>query len=158
MKKCTAIFLLVCLLLTGCADKIKEPVTFYYIRADYPEDMQNVIVSEQRESSGHREDLSYLMALYFMGPAADDLVSPIPKGVSLLHVSQEAGHITLELSATEKSMSDSEFSLACACLSLTCMDMTQADSVTVNSGSRSVTMTADTLVLQDSGTATKETR
>lgn len=157
MKKYTAMLLLLCLLLTGCADHIKEPVTFYYIRADYQEDMQNMIVSEQRESSGHREDLSYLMALYFMGPAEDDLVSPIPRGVSLLQVSMDGGAITLELSATEKSMSDAQFSLACACLSLTCMDITQADSVTVNSGNRSVTMTADTLVLQDSGTTTKET-
>lgn len=155
MKKFVSI-LLVCLLLTGCGSRIKEPVTFYYIRTSYQEDMQNIIATEQREASGHRQDLTYLMALYFMGPASDDLTSPIPRGVSLLHVGIESGVITLELSDTENSMTDSQFSLACACLSLTCFDMTLADSVTVQSGNRSVTMTADNLVLLDSSTQAKE--
>lgn len=157
MKKIVSILLLACLLLTGCGSHIKEPVTFYYVRASYQEDMQNIIATEERESSGHRQDLSYLMALYFMGPAGDDLVSPIPRGCSLLHVSIEGGVITLELSDTENSMTDAQFSLACACLSLTCLDMTLADSVTVLSGNRSVTMTADNLVLLDSSTQAKET-
>lgn len=156
MKKFIAI-LLVCLLLTGCGSSMKEPVTFYYVRTSYQEDMQNIIATEERESTGHRQDLTYLMALYFMGPAGDDLTSPIPRGVSLLQVSMEGGKITLELTDTEKSMTDSQFSLACACLSLTCLDITLADSVTIVSGNRSVTMTAENLVLLDSSTQAKET-
>lgn len=156
MKKFIAI-LLVCLLLTGCGSRIKEPVTFYYTRTSYQEDMQNIIATEERESTGHRQDLTYLMALYFMGPASDDLASPIPRGVSLLHVSMEGGKIILELTDTEKSMTDSQFSLACACLSLTCLNITLADSVTIVSGNRSVTMTAENLVLLDSSTQAKET-
>lgn len=156
MKKFISILLLLSLLLTGCGNRIKEPVTFYYIRASYQEDMQNIIATEERESTGHRQDLSYLMALYFMGPANDDLISPIPRGVNLLHVSMEGGVITLELTNTENTMTESQFSLACACLSLTCLDMTLADSVTIVSGNRSVTMTAENLVLLDSSTQTKE--
>lgn len=156
MKKFISISLLLCLLLTGCGSRIKEPVTFYYIRTSYQEDMQSILATEERESTGHRQDLSYLMALYFMGPANEDLTSPIPRGVNLLHVSMEGGVITLELTDTENTMTESQFSLACACLSLTCLDMTLADSVTIVSGNRSVTMTAENLVLLDSSTQTKE--
>ena len=47
-------------------------------------------------------------------------------------------------------MTDAAFSLACACLTKTCMELTQASSVTVISGTRMVTMGPDNLILTDS--------
>ena len=154
MKRLISLAFLLCLTLTGCGkfgERIKEPVTFYYLRAEYQYGSDSgVIGSEEREASGHRENLSYLLALYLMGPSGEDLVSPIPRGIRFLSVEQADTLITLNLSDTASALTDAEYSLACACLTLTCLDLTEAETVTVTSGSRSVTMTRDNLILYDS--------
>ena len=160
MKRIIAIFLLTALLLTGCGNRLKEPVTFYYIRAGYEEDMSAIIGSEQREASGHRDDLDYLLALYLMGPAEEDLSSPLPAGTSVLAAEQDGAVVTLELSDSSDSMTDAQFTLAGSCLTLTCLEITDAEYITINSGSRSVTMDAEGLLLQDlvTGSRTEETK
>ena len=143
-------------MLSGCgffAERIKEPVTFYYIRARYQEDMVSVIESEEREASGHREDLSYLLKLYLMGPADDELKSPLPRGAKILSVERSGSGILIQLTDITNAMSDAEFSLACACLSLTCLGLTDAHTVTVSSGEWNITMGRDTLTLSDSSNA-----
>ena len=72
MKRIVCMILALCFLLSGCGSfgaRIREPVTFHYLCADYQEKLCCVIVSEEREASGHSGDLSYLLALYQMGPA-----------------------------------------------------------------------------------------
>ena len=160
MKRLFSLLLLIALFLSSCGDRLKEPVTFHYIRQGYAEDMSSVLGSEQREASGHREDLSYLMALYLMGPADDELLSPIPRGTSILSVKQEDHTVSIHLTDTDDSMTDAQFTLACSCLTLTCLEITDAEYVTINSGDRSVTMRADSLLLQDltTGSQTEETQ
>lgn len=160
MKRFLCFSLLLCFVLSGCgifSERIKEPVRFYYLRSEYQYDNQDgVIVSEEREASGHRDDLSYLLALYLMGPSQEELVSPIPRGTQIFSAKQDGSDVTLTLSDTSKTLSDIDLSLACACLSLTCLDLTNADRVIINSGERTVTMSRDTLTLFDSSTATTE--
>ena len=154
MKRLIGLAFLLCLLFTGCGqlgERMKEPVTFYYLRAEYQYSTEvGIIASEEREASGHRDNLSYLLALYLIGPSGEDLVSPIPRGIRFLSVEQTDTMVELTLSDTSAMLTDAEYSLACACLSLTCLDLTEAQAVTVNSGSRSVTMTRDNLILYDS--------
>lgn len=153
MKRLFAFLVLACFLLGGCAQQgqqIKEPVTFYYLREQYRYgNDQSVLSWEEREASGHRGDLKYLMALYLMGPSSEELRSPLPAGTRILSAQQEADSVTLTLSEVPPSMTDAAFSLACACLTKTCMGLTQVGSVTVVSGSRSVTMGLDNLILTD---------
>ena len=158
MKRYFAMFLLIPLLLTGCGNRLKEPVTFYYIHSGYEVDMSSVLGSEQREASGHREDLSYLMALYLMGPADEELQSPIPSGVSIVSAEQKNNSIIVHLSESSDSMTDAQYTLACSCLTLTCLEITDAEYVTINSGDRSLTLRADSLLLQDltTGNRTEE--
>lgn len=141
---------LVLVLLSGCGrTQLRTPVTFYYPRAQYHFGSEDgVIAGEQRESAGHVRDLSYLMNLYLMGPAEETLRSPLPEETQLLSASLEGGVVMLTLSDA-KSMSESEFSLACACLSLTAMEITGLGTVTIESGERSVTMTREDLTLYD---------
>ena len=57
MKRLICLLVASCILLSGCSgigEWIKEPVTFYYVREDYQKDMEQVIVSEVLEASGHR--------------------------------------------------------------------------------------------------------
>ena len=55
-------------------------------------------------------------------------------------------------------MTDAQFTLACSCLTLTCLELVDAESVTVVSGDRSITMNADSLTQKDhiTGTQTEE--
>ena len=153
MKRVCCFLIAVSFILSGCQlfeERLKDPVTFYYVWSDYQEELQDVIAPEQREASGHRDDLSYLMALYLMGPAEEDHISPIPRGTRIYVMQNNASGVELKLSDTSRTMTDTEFSLACSCLALTCMELTGTEKVTINSENRSVTMTPETLLLNDS--------
>ena len=161
MKRMLCLILVLCLFLPGCAlfgERIREPVTFYYLRAEYRYGAADgVIAPEVREASDHVGDLSYLMALYLMGPSDEELVSPIPRGTRIYSAVQENNTVTLTLSDASQTLTDSEFSLACACLTMTCLDITGAEQVTITSGSRSTTMSRDNLMLTDISATTEAT-
>lgn len=151
MKRILCIVLAISVFLTGCSffgTRIKEPVTFYYLCDKYQTDLCCVIVSEEREASGHIGDLSYLLALYLMGPTDDEKVSPLRAGTKI-QSERKNDQIYLELTEPSRVLSDIEFSLACACLTLTCLNLTDAKTVTITSGERSKTMNRNTLTLYD---------
>ena len=163
MKRSLCVLLCVLFLigLCGCSTPLSgsgEPVSFYYRRADFQyHGTDNVIVPEQREISGHGGDLHYMISLYLVGPLDDSLVSPFPKGTRLLDTQQNGLALLLTLPASAASLSDSAFSLACTCLGLTCMSFTNAETVTVSSGERVMTITTDNLLLSDDSTGLTET-
>lgn len=154
MKRLLSLLILSALLFSGCSGQsqhMKEPVTFYYLRSQFEYgSTQSIMGGEEWESSGHRNDLRYLMALYLIGPSSEELRSPLPLGTRILSAEQEGSSVTLTLSEMPAAMTDAAFSLACSCLTRTCMGLTQADSVSVVSGTRTVTMGADNLILTDS--------
>lgn len=153
MKRLTAALLVLLLLFSGCAGEQAQDehtVTFYYLEKDYPYDGQGtVIVPEERQTDGSRRDLTYLLALYLMGPTEEEHVMPLPSGTRIYGSLQDNGNLLLQLSDRAKNLSDSEFTLACACLTMTCLEFTDAKTVTVQLGDRSTTMGADSLTLLD---------
>ena len=84
-----------------------------------------------------------------MGPIGKSLSSPLPRGTLLYTVSQDGSRLAIEISNTAALLTDAEFSLACACLSLTCMGLTGVSEVTIVSGSRNLTFTQENLLLSD---------
>lgn len=155
MKKRFAVLLLTLFLTVsaGCSfasSHMIEPVNFYYRRTQFLYgSSDSVIGSESREASGHTEDLNYLLSLYLAGPVEEGLISPFSRGTLLLSVVQWNDSVTIEVSDTGRFLSDANFSLACACISKTCMELTGAESVTVISGSRSLTTTPNNILLAD---------
>lgn len=152
MKRIISLTLLLLLLLTGCSSGENGGISFYYCRD--PEQYQyfsqdGVIRAESRDLMAHRHDLQYMIGLYLAGPMEEGLVSPFTRSTRLLSAKKDGGTILIELSDHSSTMSDSEFTLACACLTLTCMEFTPCEEVTVVSGSRSITMDADNLLLYD---------
>ena len=161
MKKLLCIALAIVLLvslLPGCGQKMKEPVTFYYQITNYQENMVSPIAGEEREVAGYRDNLKYLLTFYLMGPISQELASPLPQGTQLQSINQSSEELTIEISDTASTLSDSAFSLACACLSMTCMGLTNAEAVTVVSGSRSLTLDKDNLLLSDTITPEENTK
>jgi len=151
MKRMICIILAFCLILSGCSltgERIKEPVTFYYVRENYQKDMEQMIATEVREASGHREDLSYLLALYSMGPSEENLKSPIPRNTLIIPTARTDDSIELGLSESAQTLTDSEFTLAGACIALTCMGLIDVQQVTVICGDRNMTV-QDNLLLNN---------
>ena len=153
MKRVGCLLLMFWLLFSGCSitgDRIKEPVTFYYVHENYRKNMDEVIMSEVREAAGHRDDLEYLLALYSIGPSADDLKSLLPRGTIISVTEYMDDQIVLSLSDTVLTLTDADFTLASACIAMTCMDLSDVQQITVVCGERNITIRQDNLLLYSS--------
>ena len=171
MKRAIALLLLM-LMLSGCAisgSKIKDPVTFHYLHVQSDEQAYDayfadgIMGTETREAAGRQNDLNYLLTVYFRGPLDPELVSPFPMGCRILELQQKDGLLTLQLNPILAEMSDMEITVACACLAKTCMNLTDADTVQIESRNLegkllfTRTFTQDNLFLNDNYTQPVET-
>jgi len=156
----TAFLLLLSLAGCGHGSRSMDPVSFYYCRdpGSYQYFERNgVIQSELRDMTEHRNDLKYLLSLYLAGPMEEGLVSPFSRQVRLLSVTQVQENLQVEISDPGQTMSDAQFSLACACLTLTCLDVSSCTSVTVISGSKSITLDNQSILLFDAASGEQPT-
>ena len=150
MKRLTSVFLLFCLCLSGCSmigERVKEPVTFYYIRENYQKEMDQVILAEVREAAGHRDDLLYLLALYSMGPVKEEAIAPFPRNTRIIPVARSEHSMEISLSDGVHTLSEAEFTLASACIAMTCMELTDVQEVTVICSDRRISISKDNLML-----------
>lgn len=147
---------------SGCSVNGKEDVSFYYCRNDFIYGAEDgVIMEEKRNASGHTEDISYLLSLYLLGPMDDTLFSPFPEDVRLLSVDIQEKTVHVTLSELPASLSEAGITLAFGCLTLTCLEITDAEQVRITSDDRTVTMNRDSLLLFDDITvisSTEETK
>lgn len=149
MKRLICFALCFCCL-CGCSitgERMKEPVVFYYVRDDYQKDMEPVIASEIREASGHSGDLAYLLALYSMGPSQENLKAVLPRNTRILSSESTDHGVVVTLSEAAMTLTDADFTLASACLALTCMEIMDTQQVTIVCDDKSITMQKDTLML-----------
>lgn len=142
----------------GChsqEDELKEPVNFYYYKnpiSFYGKD--DVVVAEVRESFGY-DDLVRLIDLYLLGPESEDFTSPFPKHTTALEITQENEKIHITLSSQFATLKGINLTLSCACLSMTLLELTGANSVVITvagellDGSEQIVMTKDSLTLTD---------
>ena len=168
MRKPTAIILLLCitLLLTSCTTKeeFEYPVTFHYLRSTQANDTlshgaaDSVIAPELREGAEYRNDLELMLDIYLHGPLDKAYVSPYPVGTTLRQLTLEGTAASVVLSDHFASLTGMDLSLACACMTMTVMELTDAESVTISTesglpdGMEAVTMTRSDLILVDTAT------
>ena len=163
MKHALLILLAFSMLLCLCACSLgsssdADHVTFYYCREDFAYNTQpGVIGSEERYVSSHGDNLMYLLPLYLTGPMDEELTSLFPKQVQLMSVEVQADRLVIALSDAAEEMEESRFTLACACLTMTCLELTDCVTVEITSGERSVTMNRENLLLQDTIVAEQPT-
>lgn len=130
--------------------RAKDTVSFYYPRKEVRyADSSGVLAPESRDMAGHINDLDYLIRMYLLGPLDDQLDYAFPKSTRLLSVESTADSITLTLSSSPESMPEIRFSLACACLAQTCMDLSSCTRVTIIRENQSLTLDAGSFILAD---------
>jgi len=160
MKRILTIFMLLCLLLSGCSlftSDEWDPILFYYRRGNYlMGSSDGAIAPEERDGTGHITDMDYLLRLYLTGPHDEELVSPFPADVQLISVRTGQNMVTVSLSGSPEGLSEAAKTLACACLTLTCLDIADEESVMIFWGEEIITMDESCLTLFDSSTATTE--
>ena len=165
MKRVLCYILLASMLLSGCSlgrEQMHEPVTFYYLRSysaaenNDPFFFEGAIGSEVREAAGHRNDLPYLLALYLQGPNDSQLKRPFPVGSKILETTLEDGTLLIVMNSVSSRFREMDVTVSCACIAKTCLGLTDADTVTVESYGPdghvlfSRTFTHDNLILEDS--------
>ena len=159
MKRTICLIILLALLLCGCGSSTDE-VDFYYLRTCRTQDdyrayfTEGAIAPEQRDVSGHRNDLDYLLTMYLRGPLDSQLKAPFPAGCTLIDVHLEGRDLIVYLSSGASLLDDLDLNVACACLAKTCMEIADVDAVHIQSRSTgnnvlfSTTITSDNLLLE----------
>jgi hypothetical protein len=150
--------------LTGCSigqGRFQNPVFFYYLRDYSNSENQNSFFSEgalggeTREAGDHRNDLNYLMSIYLQGPLDENLRSPFPRGCRPMDIRLDHQTLYLVLSPAITELSEIELTIACTCISRTCMELTDVSTVQIEGRSLdgsvvvSRTISRDTLILEN---------
>lgn len=164
MKRAISVAILLCIILPlfGCVsteDKPKEPVSFYYRRAKLTySDAASVIAPEARESAGHTEDTAYLLAEYLKGPKSEEFLRTFPTQVSLADLKLGKATAEITLSDNFAVLSGMDLTIACACLTMTVMELTGSETVKISAenallnNAPQITMDKNCLLLLDSST------
>ncbi|MBQ7801541.1 MAG: GerMN domain-containing protein [Oscillospiraceae bacterium] len=131
-----------------------DTVSFYYRRQ--PEAISHgqedgVIAPETREISGGRDNLKYLLALYFRGPMDTSLTSPFPAGTNLADLRWEDATLVLTLNSAPEQLADMDLTIACTCLAKTCFGLSEAEQILIETseGAPGITMTRDSFLMTD---------
>lgn len=154
MKRFISLFisLLITVTLAGCHSSASDTVSFYYCQDPQQHqyfDSDSIIQAEHRDLMGHQGDIKYMVGLYLAGPIDEGMAVPFTKSTKLLSAQLSDRKVLIELSDHTRSLTDSEFSLSCAALAMTCMDFIDCTNVTIISANRSITMNADSILLSD---------
>lgn len=153
MKRIILIFSLISFLLCGCqlfSKGNREPVLFYYRQAEYNlGEPDGSIAVEERDGTGHITDMDYLLRLYLAGPLSEDLSSPFPSDVQLTNIRVGKNIVTITLSGSPDTLSETEKILACACLTLTSLEISDKGSIMICWGEDIITMNRSSLTLSD---------
>ena len=157
MKKLTIAIVCLLILLSGCSQnpEYEKPVHFYYrVSTDRFDSNSKSILSETREGS-QWNTLEDIMRAYLAGPVEETMVSPFPPNLRLVHIGQDGTTVFVTLSDEFATLTNLDLTIACGCITLTCLDLTGAQQVTIESenallgGQKSITMDRNSLLLTD---------
>ena len=159
MKRCLALLLLMLSLFQCCGCQKETPApqgtAFYYCAANISFDMTSTTILAEYRQTPSQDTLQQMLTKYFAGPASAQLRSPFPVGLKLVEVRQDGQTVHITVSDALATLSGLELTLACACITLTCLDFTGADQVMIYAqdalldGQKTITMDRDTICLLD---------
>ena len=159
MKKWIAALLTMISLLSLAACQKETPPpqgpAFYYCANEVQYSMDSVTIQAEYRQNAAADNLQQMLVKYFAGPSSEELRSPFPSDMKLVEVSQDGDTIYVTVSDALSTISGLELTLACGCITMTCMDFTGAEKVVISvrdgllGGQKSITMDANTLLLLD---------
>jgi len=119
--------------LTACSKaSIQEPVNFYYRRVELNySGTDSVIAAEVREAAGKSGDHSALLRDYLHGPDSDAFVRTIPAEVVLIACHVDGNMADVVLSDEIATLTGMDLTIACACLTLTTIELTGVETVQI---------------------------
>lgn len=156
---CMILIFAFCFTFFGCQQdqpKLQSPVNFYYPRLEPTHgSADSLIAPVPTEGSGYADDPTGLLNLYLLGPSDESFVSPFPSGTVLLSLSVTEDTIHLQLNKSFAQLTGIDLTLACACLTLTVIELTDAEYVSITAenttldGSAQIIMDRSCLTLLD---------
>lgn len=159
MKKQISFLLVLSILfsLFGCnTDSVKDPGNFYYLRSESQfSDADGIIAPEIREMKDLRGNLDSILELYMRGPESSNLESPFPRDTKILEWKIIGSSLHLNFSDLFAQLSGVELTLACACITKTCIELLDVETVRIRAngsllnGSTYIIMNASNLNLAD---------
>lgn len=132
----------------------EEGVKFYYCVADPVCSEENGVIASEPRGGIEDRTLLFILEFYLAGPQSADLRSPFPEGLQVISAQLQDQTLCLTVSGELCALSGLELTLACGCLTLTCLDLTEATRVQITSefglldGQESITMDKNALLLQ----------
>jgi germination protein M len=139
MKRILSFVLILCLALTltGCAGEAEKDVQFYYLRTGESiryGSADALIAPVELENATPGDDLDHLLQQYLERPAGENFRSPFPKGTYLLSTIPRDNMLVVVLSREFSTLDGIRLTLAGACLTATCHDLSGYTRIQVRSG------------------------
>ncbi len=151
---CFAVILAL-LLASGCKSKDDPSGTPFYYCVSSPSYGQGSTAITQEYRDGIPSDLMEALQVYLEGPESADLVSPFPADLTIVSAIQEGAIVYLTVSMEMTALRGLDLTMACGCLTLTTLALTDAEQVQISSiyglldGQRTIIMDKNTLLLYD---------
>lgn len=121
--------------LLGCSSarsKKDNDILFYYLQTEeLYRGQDGVITAVRQETLSRTSDIYYLLAFYLNGPTDSRYRSPFPSLTKIISVKEENGHVTVITNSKLASLTGLDLTNACACLALTCMNLLEAEQVSI---------------------------
>ena len=157
MKRIIIILTIVALLISfiGCTkntENFDQPAQFYYKWASTEDALFG---AETREIKSYSDDLLAVANFYFTGPDSDAYVNVFPDGLHALSLEVQENKLMLLLNDELSTLSGLELSIACACMSMTLLELTGCTEIVIKAesklldGKASISMKLDDLYLLD---------
>ena len=131
-----------------------QQVSFYYCAKDPADTGHSTHISPELWEDIRQNSLEEIIDLYLSGPRTEDLRSPFPEGLQIVLAEQQDSTMYLTVSPHLCQLTDMELTVACACLTLTIIELRQVQQVVITpeegllDGQKSITMDKNALLLQ----------
>lgn len=117
----------------------------------------SAIQAEIREDVQTSRTIEDILSIYLQGPESAQLSTPFPQNVTVVSVIQEGDLFDITLSPQFALLKGLNLVIACGCLTLTILDMTDAVEVQIRAqdslldGAKSINMNRNSILLLDKG-------
>ena len=153
MKRLILFFLTLSAMLSfaACQEQPTPQQAFYYLRTEdtiaYGQEDALIVAVPQKFSPD--TELDILLQLYLDGPVDDDLRNPFPRRTYLLSTIEQEDTLLVVLSREFSTLDGMQLTLAGACLTATCRDLTGFEKIQVRSGENTYEFDMNSFVFLD---------